>query len=123
MPAMVAAETAVHGAFDALDFAPRAMPNCGPRCFQALWRCLQSQHTQQRQNTMDAKPIFTKLSRDEYAALMDAAKARARVVRREAGDDFWRGASAVVMAASARAGRSAQSLALALARMLARRTR
>lgn len=72
---------------------------------------------------MDAKPIFTKLSRDEYAALMDAAKARARVVRREAGDDFWRGASAVVMAASARAGRSAQSLALALARMLARRTR
>ena len=72
---------------------------------------------------MDTKSVFTKLSRDEYATVIDAAKACARVLRREAGDDFWRGASAVVMAASARAGRSAQSLALALARMLARRTR
>lgn len=71
---------------------------------------------------MDTKSVFTKLSRDEYATVIDAAKARARVLRREAGDDFWRGVGAVVKAASARTGRSAQGLALALAKLLARRT-
>ncbi len=52
----------------------------------------------------------------DFAALHDQARRRAEVLRREAMDDFWRGADAVWSAGLATAKRSAQRLAHSLAR-------
>lgn len=52
----------------------------------------------------------------DFAALHDQALRRAEVLRREAVDDFWRGADAAWSASLATARRSAQRLAHSLAR-------
>ncbi len=56
---------------------------------------------------MDTKPAFTKLSPEDYAALMDAAKLRARTLRRQAVPAFWCYAGNVLATWTARAGRAA----------------
>lgn len=68
---------------------------------------------------MPSTPIATQpaaLSHDDIQRLHDAARHEARRLRREAVDDFWRGADAVCAAAMDRAGRSARRLASRLAR-------
>lgn len=47
----------------------------------------------------------------DYGALMDLAKCRARVLRRQAIDDFWAGADAAARRAARAAARFAHRLA------------
>lgn len=53
---------------------------------------------------------------EDYNRMMELAKQRAQALRREAIDDFWRGADAAWAASLATARRSAQRLAHRLAR-------
>ena len=60
-------------------------------------------------------------SQPDLAALHDEALRRAQELRREAVDDFWRGADAVWSAGLATARRRAQRLAHSLSRHAQRR--
>lgn len=65
---------------------------------------------------MRTAPTRSNVVTVDFAALHDQARRRAQVLRREAVDDFWRGADAVWSAGLATARRSAQRLAHSLAR-------
>ncbi len=65
---------------------------------------------------MSTVPSRRSAAQPDLAALHDQALRRAQELRREAVDDFWRGADAICSAGLARARRSAQRLAYGLAR-------
>ena len=67
---------------------------------------------------MRTAPYPSSVASTDLAALREQALRRAQVLRREAVDDFWRGADAVWAAGLATARRSAQRLAHSWARHL-----
>lgn len=65
---------------------------------------------------MRNSPDSQRINAEDWARLHDLARRRAQVLRREAGDDFWRGADAAFQATLVSARRSAKRLAHRLAR-------
>ncbi len=64
---------------------------------------------------MKTPPDTRRISAQDWARLHDVSRRRAQAFRREAVDDFWRGADAAFQATLSSVGRSAQRLAHRLA--------